>query len=157
MIEINKTDSKKSIKEKLKALKKSKSSTTHTDPSVNINQSPFFDKLLEVTQIQNVKLELDKLMEEIDKAGKRFVSDTNLENLKQYKALIKSFLDTLLNKMFKIKNITNWKKNKVYVLIEKINDKMEKLTRYILEKENENINLLATLDEIRGLLVDLYK
>ncbi len=59
--------------------------------------------------------------------------------------------------MFKIKNITNWKRHKEYVLIEKINEKLELLTKYILEKENENINLLATLDEIRGLLVDLYK
>lgn len=154
MIEIKKTDSKKSLTEKLKSLKKSKSSQKQT---VNINQSPFFDKLLEVTQVEHIKMELNNLLEEIDLVGKQFSHEPNLENLKQYKSLITSFLDITVNKMFKIKNIQDWIKNKEYVIIEKINEKLEDLTHLILEKENENINLLSTLDEIRGLLVDLYK
>jgi len=41
--------------------------------------------------------------------------------------------------------------------VEKINKKLEELTSFVLGKEKKNIDLLATLDEIRGLLVDLYK
>ncbi len=51
----------------------------------------------------------------------------------------------------------SWVKQKVFITVEKINEKLEQLTKFILEKQNKNINLLATLDEIRGLLVDLYK
>lgn len=154
MIHIKKTTSKKSITEKLKSLKHSHASGTE---KVTIQQSPFFDKLLEVTQVEHIKMELSKLLEEIDSAGRRFSSEPDMDNLKQYKTLITSFLDITVNKMFKIRNITNWIKNKEYVLIEKINEKLAALTHFVLEKQNENINLLSTLDEIRGLLVDLYK
>lgn len=157
MIEINKTGSQKNIKEKLKTLKKDKSRDDFSGSALSINQSPFFDKLLEITQTEHIKLELNELLEEIDKTGKKFLSDTSLEHLKQYKSLIQTFLDTLIKKMFKVSNITSWRRHKEYTIIEKINDRLEKLTRFVLEKEDQNINLLSTLDEIRGLLVDLYK
>ncbi|MBU1075715.1 MAG: YaaR family protein [Spirochaetes bacterium] len=154
MIEINKLKSDKTIKEKIKSFKKSKTS------DVQIKQSPFYDKLLEVSEVEDINLELDKLIEQIDKVGKKFANDTNLENLKEYKSLIKAFLETVINKMFKVKEKyghRSWVKQKVFIIVEKINERLERLTNFILEKENQNINLLATLDEIRGLLVDLYK
>lgn len=154
MIHINKVKSGKTIKEKLKSMKKSKTS------EVEVKQSPFYDKLLEVTEVEDIKLELDKLIEQIDAVGKKFAGDQNLENLKEYKSLIKAFLDTVISKMYKVKEKfghRSWVKQKVFIIVEKINAKLENLTNFILEKENENINLLATLDEIRGLLVDLYK
>lgn len=157
MIEINKTNAQKSIKEKMKALKKGQSAAGSSGSALSVNQSPFFDKLLEITQTEHIKLELNQLMEEIDRAGKEFLSDTTLEHLKHYKSLIQTFLDTLIKKMFKVTNITSWRKHKEYTLIEKINDRLEKLTCFVLEKEGQNINLLSTLDEIRGLLIDLYK
>ncbi len=61
MIEINKTDLQKSIKEKLKALKKQKSTSTSHESTVSIQQSPFFDQLLQITQTENIKLDLKKL------------------------------------------------------------------------------------------------
>lgn len=156
MLNINriKSNKNKSIKEKFKSSKGSKSS------NVNLKQSQFYDKLLEVTEVEDVKLELDKLIEEIDVVGKKFAKDSNIDNLKEYKSLIKAFLDTMITKMFKVKEKyghRSWVKQKVFIVVEKINKKLENLTKFILEKENENINLLSTLDEIRGLLVDLYK
>lgn len=156
MLNINRIKSNKSktIKEKIKSSKGSKSS------KVNLKQSQFYDKLLEVTEVEDVKLELDKLIEEIDVVGKKFAKDSNIDNLKEYKSLIKAFLDTMITKMFKVKEKyghRSWVKQKVFIIVEKINKKLENLTKFILEKENENINLLSTLDEIRGLLVDLYK
>ncbi len=154
MININKVKSDKTIKEKIKSFKKSK------NEKIEVMQSPFYDKLLEITEVEDIKLELDQLIEQIDKVGKKFARDANINNLKEYKSLIKAFLNTVINKMYKVKEKyghRSWVKQKVFIIVEKINKKLELLTKFILEKENENINLLATLDEIRGLLVDLYK
>ncbi len=156
-MDIKKVDSEKTIKEKIKSFKKPKTSKSSR---VSIQQSPFYDRLLEVTEIKEVHLELDKLIEQIDEVGKRFAKKPDIQNLQEYKSLIKAFLDTVIQKMFKIKEKTgprSWVKQKVLITVEKINKKLEQLTKFILEKENENINLLATLDEIRGLLIDLYK
>lgn len=154
MIEIEKTDSRKTIKEKLKSIKKRKAQ------SVTVRQSPFMDKIFEIQQVKSIKLELDKLIEEIDLAGKEFAQNPTLDSLKKYKTLIKSFLELVVKNIYKVKEKFGkryWLKQKVYVIIEKINHKLEKLTNYILKKESEHIDLLATLDEIRGLLIDLYK
>ena len=154
MININKVKADKTIKEKIKSFKKSK------NEKIEVMQSPFYDKLLEITEVEDIKLELDQLIEQIDKVGKKFARDANINNLKEYKSLIKAFLDTVINKMYRVKEKyghRSWVKQKVFIIVEKINKKLELLTKFILEKENENINLLATLDEIRGLLIDLYK
>lgn len=156
-MDIRKVDSGKTIKEKIKSLKKSKTSESS---GKSIQQSQFFDKLLEVTNVKEINLELDKIIDRIDTVGKRFAKNPDIENLSEYKSLIKAFLDTVMNKIFKIKEKMgnrSWVKHKVYITVEKIDKKLEELTNFILNKETENINLLATLDEIRGMLVDLYK
>ncbi len=156
-MDIKKLDSGKTIKEKIKSLKKKKSSESS---GVSTRQSPFMDKLLEATEVKEINLELDKLVEEIDTVGRRFGKKPDIENLTEYKSLIKAFLDTVLDKILKVKEKMghrSWVKQKVYITVEKINEKLEQLTSHVLNKEKENINLLATLDEIRGLLVDLYK
>ncbi len=155
MIEIERADTRKNIKEKIKTIKKKKRGT-----SVTIKHSQFFDEILEIQQVESVKLELNKLLEEIDVTGKEFAQIPTLENLRKYKALIKSFLELVIRNVYKVKEKYGkriWLKQKVYIIIEKINEKLEKLTNYILNKESEHIDLLATLDEIRGLLIDLYK
>ncbi len=154
MIEIGKADSRKSIKERIKSLKSKKGE------SVNVKQSQFLDNILEIQRVEEVKLELDELIGEIDIAGKEFENKQTMETLNRYKSLIKSFLDKVVKDIYRIKEKygkKHWMKQKVYVVIEKINDKLEKLTNTILNKESEHINLLATLDDIRGMLVDLYK
>ena len=158
-MDIKKLGSNKSIKEKIKYMKKQKKSDI-TESEINVKQSLFYDKLLEVTEIKEVNLELDRLVDQIDDAGKKFAQNQDIKNLQEYKSLIKAFMDTVIEKMFKVKEKMghrSWVKQKVHITVEKINKKLEKLTDFILEKENKNINLLATLDEIRGLLVDLYK
>lgn len=152
-MEIKKVTTDKSVKKKTKSFIKAESS------EISVKQSPFYDKLLEVTEIKEIKLELDQLIDEIDNTGRKFAKKPNIENLKEYKSLIKAFLDTVIDKMFKIKEKMghrSWVKQKVYITVDKINKKLEQLTNFILKKEKENIDLLATLDEIRGLLVDLY-
>ena len=37
-----------------------------------------------------------------------------------------------------------------------VNEKLDMLTKKVLEKEKENIDLLNDIDDIRGLLVDMY-
>lgn len=155
-MEIRKLNSQKSIKDKIKSFKKS----NKTPGDVSIKQSPFYDKLLEVTEVREVHLELDKLLEEIDDKGKKFAREPELENLQEYKSLIKAFMDMVIEKMYKIREKTgprSFIKQKVYVTVDIINKKLEELTENVLDKEKDHIKLLAKLDEIRGLLVDLYK
>jgi hypothetical protein len=42
------------------------------------------------------------------------------------------------------------------VLVEKVDEELEKLTAQILNSQEETLDLLATIDRIRGILVDMY-
>jgi uncharacterized protein YaaR (DUF327 family) len=48
-------------------------------------------------------------------------------------------------------------KQKIYTVTKIIDERLLKLTEHLMKNQASNINLLSTLDEIRGLLVDLYK
>jgi uncharacterized protein YaaR (DUF327 family) len=47
-------------------------------------------------------------------------------------------------------------RSKIFATIKKINDKLDEMTQQLLEDEKKNINLLDDIDDIRGLLVDMY-
>lgn len=38
-----------------------------------------------------------------------------------------------------------------------IDKKLEEITKAVLENEKENLDIAATIDEIQGLIVDIYK
>jgi uncharacterized protein YaaR (DUF327 family) len=48
-------------------------------------------------------------------------------------------------------------KQKIYTVTRIIDQKLSALAELVFSQQAKNINLLATLDEIRGLLIDLYK
>ncbi len=158
MININKTIEENRIKEKLKFKTKKKSKS---GGKVNVIQSQFMDKLLEIQQVESINEELNTILADLDKEGKNFSKNPNMETLKKYKTLVKSFMDTVINKMYKLKEEYKYryktKQKQIFIIVETINKKLEKLTNFVIDKEKENINLLSTLDEIRGLLLDLYK
>ncbi len=158
MIKIE-TAEEKRIKEKLN-LKKKKDISDENKSKVEIKQSPFFDKLLEVQQVESIKKELDEILLQLDEMGKKFSHNPTMENLKKYKSLVKSFMETVIEKMYKVTENYRYqyklKRKKIYIIVETVNEKLEKLTKYILDKEKENINLMSTVDDIRGLLLDLY-
>ena len=54
------------------------------------------------------------------------------------------------------KNIGFWE-SQYYSTVETINEKLESLTQEILKEEKENLDISATIDNIQGLLVDIYK
>ncbi len=151
MIEIEKADARSTIKEKIKIKKKK--------GKIELKQSSFFDKFLEIQEVEGVKKELNELINEIDEKGREFVENPNLDTLRAYKSLVKGFLEIVINKLYKVKERMKktYFKKKVYVIVETIDKKLEELTKYILNRESDRIKLLSLMDEIRGLLIDLYK
>jgi len=147
----------KPVKDEIKSLKKGK---VKKDAKVSSKTEPkFFEQLLEVTELREINLELDELIEKIDEVGEKFAKNPIPENLNEYKSLIKSFLEKVTNKIYKIKERMCSRffiKQKIYITVEKVNKELEELTKMVLENQAENINLMAKIEEIRGLLIDLY-
>lgn len=118
----------------------------------------FADQLHKV-KTDLVHQELENLFNEIDKQGKVLGESQTIRDLKKYKDLIQRFLDYAVNKMYSLKEHTGWDRrgrHKIYTMIETVNKGLESLTEQLLSGQQDKIAILAKVDEIRGLLLDIY-
>jgi uncharacterized protein YaaR (DUF327 family) len=152
MIEIEKTErDKKNLAVKRKKDKKKISE------HVNVVQSRFYDEL-KLAETEDLHIEFENLVQEITQQGERFYKNPTLQELKLYKSMIKKFLKYVTDRMFAVEQHTGGKwKQKIYTISKVIDAKLEALTKLVVSQQANNINLLSALDEIRGLLIDLYK
>lgn len=103
------------------------------------------------------KEELENYIKDIKKKGNRLVITKTYADVKNYKDTIKNYLRTVVDYTYALnKNIGFWE-NQYYSTVETINEKLEALTQEVLKEEKENLDISATIDNIQGLLVDIYK
>jgi len=99
---------------------------------------------------------LDQMLAKVEEEGKLLVAHPNDKNLKSYREAVKKFLTAAIKKSFKIKVVEGRGPNpKLYVVIEKIEGKLEELAHNVLAQQKEPLRLLAQVEELRGLLLDL--
>ncbi|AEF16139.1 MULTISPECIES: YaaR family protein [Thermoanaerobacterium] len=102
---------------------------------------------------------LNKMLNDIDDAAEKLKEEMNLDNLMVYKRKVKEFLQKSLNGMFqksKKESINLNGRKKIYTIVEKVNDKLEIMTKEFLEGNKKNLDILSAIEEIRGLLIDIY-
>lgn len=103
------------------------------------------------------KEELEVYINDIKKKGNRLAITQNYVDVLNYKKTIKDYLKAIVENAYCLNKDTNFWQNQYYTIVETINDKLEVLTKEILEEEKEFINIASTIDNIQGLLVDIYK
>ncbi|MGL4451894.1 MAG: YaaR family protein [Sarcina sp.] len=101
--------------------------------------------------------ELKKMVDNIKNKGNKLVLTKCYADVRAYKRLIKEYLNEVLENMYKIKNNTSFWQTQYFITVDTIDAKLEELTEILLAEEKENISVAATVDEIQGMIVDIYK
>lgn len=101
--------------------------------------------------------EMKQLLDDIKKRGNRLVISKCYADVKAYKNLIKDYLQNVLNHMYKLKNEVSFWQTQYYITVEVIDKKLEEITQSVLGEEKGNLDIAATIDEIQGLIVDIYR
>jgi len=104
--------------------------------------------------------ELNKLITEIEMAGREFAAQPLYGNLIRYKLLIQQFMGIIVKSSYQVQQRIGKKsltEEKIYSIVRRIDEGLEELSESVLNKQNNTMKLLNKLDEIRGLLIDLYK
>jgi uncharacterized protein YaaR (DUF327 family) len=102
---------------------------------------------------------LNKVLRQLDDLGGQLVKSFSLFDLKNYKDLLRHFLKETQGKVYVMRQQVGWSrfgKSKLYQRIERINLELDELTKITLNQQKDPLKMLNKLDEIRGLLVDLY-
>ena len=77
----------------------------------------------------------------------------------KYRTLISELLNETVSNAYAFSKTSQFDlrgRHKVFALIRKVNVKLDELAAGILKNEAENIKLLSIVDDIRGMIVDLY-
>ena len=129
-----------------------RASTTETDGS-------FRFALLSSIEEKELQSHLSLMMEEITQQGNRLSRRMDVRDMKQYRKLIKEFMGEIAahSHKFSRENFLDRKgRHRVYGIIKKIDETLDELAEELLREEKNNIKILSKIDEIRGLLLDIF-
>jgi uncharacterized protein YaaR (DUF327 family) len=102
--------------------------------------------------------ELRGLIEDIQNFGEALIKFPGVDNLSRYKQAVRDFVNHTTGHAYRAEeqlsrhNILNQKK---YTIIEVIDERLDRLTRQVLASQGQQLDLLADIEEIQGLLVDI--
>ena len=101
---------------------------------------------------------LETLLDEISELGEKVKQNPAFGIVKEYKAAVKSFMKFVVDNSLSVDekvSSPNIMRQKKFTLIKIIDSKLDKLAAGILLNQKNTLDILAKIDEIKGLLVDL--
>lgn len=128
-----------------------------SDEKKNVGVKKDFSQSFNFARDRKSEEELKKTLEDIKKKGNRLALTKCYADVKAYKNLIKEYLNSVLQHMYSVsKDISFWQ-TQYFITVENIDIKLEELTALLLQEEKDTLAIAGTIDEISGLVVDIYK
>jgi uncharacterized protein YaaR (DUF327 family) len=101
---------------------------------------------------------LKNLLERIDIQSQKLSERMDIGELKRYRTLVKEFLDISLRNSTKFEKehtLDSKGRHRIFAIVKKVDAELENLTREVMRQQKDNLNVLAKLDDIRGMLLDI--
>lgn len=124
--------------------------TRRVKPGTSFNDS--------FSQINKVKTkeEVDTYIKQIKEIGKQLVSTKGYSDVIRYKQAIQKYLKSVVDYTYEIDKKDSFWSNHYFKTVNVVNEKLENLSRNFFNDEKENIDIASKIDDINGLLIDLY-
>lgn len=122
-----------------------------------INKQSDFSKNFNFAQQKKSEEQLKQMLKNIKNKGTKLVASKNYADVKAYKREIKAYLESVLAFMYSVKKDTSFWQTQYFITVDIIDKKLEELTQDLLNEQKENLDVASTVDEITGLIVDIYK
>ncbi len=114
--------------------------------------------LISSIEEKDLQAKLTGLMEEITMQGEQIKKRKDIKDMKKYRSLVKEFMNEILNRSHKFsrQNFLDRKgRHRVYGIIRLVDQNLDELANELMKDECDNLNVLAKIGEIRGMLIDL--
>lgn len=102
---------------------------------------------------------LQAVMKSIAMEGKKLKKHMDIRDMKHYRSLIKEFLNEVLTRshQFSRENYLDRRgRHRVYGIIRVIDQNLDELATELVKEEKDTIAILGKVDEIQGLLLDIF-
>ncbi|WP_055070794.1 DUF327 family protein [Clostridium massiliamazoniense] len=130
-------------------------STINKDVKIEENRS--FSKNFNQARDRKNEEELKGLIEKIKKGGNKLIITKSYADVRAYKRLIKEYLDNILPYIYSTKKDISFWQTQYFITIDTIDEKLENLMKIMLNDEKDVLDVAKTIDEIQGLILDIYK
>lgn len=117
-------------------------------------------KFMLVSNIEEQELQarLTLMMEDITQQGKKLGKHMDVRDMKQYRQLIKEFMNEIVNRSHKFtrENFLDRRgRHRVYGMVKLVDQTLDELATELIKDEKDHLAILSKIDEIRGLLLDI--
>lgn len=134
-------------------------STQEVTQNNQVNDDTFKFTLISQIEEEGLQERLTAMFEEITMQGKRIAKHTDVRDMMKYRTLIKDFLNEIVNRSHKFSRenfLDRRGRHRVYGIIKLIDQNLDELAKELMQEEKDNISILNRVDEIRGLLLDIF-
>jgi hypothetical protein len=102
---------------------------------------------------------LSSLLDEITGQGERIKKRRDITDMRKYRSLIKDFMNEIVNRSHKFSRenfLDRRGRHRVYGMIRLVDEKLDALAEELLKDEQDSLMIMSSIDEIRGLLLDIF-
>lgn len=108
---------------------------------------------------KDLQARLTMMMGEIVKQGEKIGKRTDIRDMKRYRSLIKGFFNEIITRSheFSRENFLDRRgRHRVYGIIRLVDETLDSLAQELMKDEKDHLAILSRIDEIRGLLLDIF-
>jgi uncharacterized protein len=103
--------------------------------------------------------DLEALLDGVHEAGDALKGNPSVDLVQAYKKAVRDFVHHVVERSFSVEQKSSGRnilKRNVYFRVSVIDESLEKLAAEILRNQRDNLEILRRVDEINGMLVDLF-
>ncbi|WP_027308740.1 YaaR family protein [Caloramator sp. ALD01] len=134
-----------------------RTNSAETKQVAKTSVSSSFSAALDLANKDQTEQNLQNMLNEIDKLGKKLIATRSVEDAREYRKKVQEYLNYVVKNAYILKREVGPYSYGLHIKIEIINEKVDAITRELIEQQRETIELADKIEEIKGLLVDVYK
>lgn len=122
-------------------------------------ESVSFQEVMAKGRQQTVYDKLSKFVEEIEDQGKVLAENRTVDELRKYKKMVKQFMEEAVQNGLQLEEQRGFNRRgrtKIYKIVKEVDKKLIDLANTVLDKEKNSLDILNTVGEIKGLLINIY-
>ena len=114
-----------------------------------------------VSQLEEAGLQerLTLMLEDITQQGERIKKRMDIRDVKRYRMMIQEFMNEVVSRSHEFSrenSLARRGRHRVYGIVKLVNQAIDELAQELIEEEVDALMILARIDEIRGMLLDIF-
>lgn len=141
-------------KKKTGSLNMGKASGKHE--VARVRETEFAQELNRHTEVAS-HYRMKELLEQVDSLCQQLQKNMNIHDLVRYRSLVKEFLQEATSQIYKIQQERGMSRRgrTLLITVNTVDRELEQLMEGFIKRKTEPLEMLAVMDRIRGMLLDL--